>query len=102
MKEIKSLKDIMRDYKNDFFILEGLVKAAMLDPEATVRSAAIEGLKEFGGKEYGGVVKRLFNGDNQIFLVMQLPDYSPTTFCVCDIPNEYIGKPTRVYPAILK
>lgn len=92
----------MRDYKTDFLILEALVKAAMLDPEATIRSTAIEGLrKRYNDKESSDVIKRVFNGDNQIFLVMQLPNYLPTTFYLCDIPDEYAGLPTRVYPVRL-
>ena len=101
MTEIISLKEVFKDQKNDFLVLEVLVKAAMLDPDDSVRSLAIEGLRKYGSKESSGIIKSVFNGDNQIFLVMQLPGTSPKTFYLCDIPNEYIFRPTRVYDIIL-
>ena len=46
MTEIISLKEVFKDQKNDFLVLEVLVKAAMLDPDDSVRSLAIEGLRK--------------------------------------------------------
>ncbi|MEI6731323.1 MAG: hypothetical protein WCK90_01450 [archaeon] len=84
---------MFKTHPQDFPAFESFVKMAILDPAKQVRSKAIGYLSQIYKKSLRGV----FSGDNQLFLQFQTGDRINTLY-VCDMPQTYIGQPSRAVP----
>ena len=70
--------------------IESLAMTAMLNPEESRRRSAISSLLQNYANLRGGHVV-----NSQLFLIMDVEGRDTTAY-VCNIPHDYLGKPT--YP----
>jgi hypothetical protein len=86
---IEILKDDPLEAKRDI----ELICAATLHPDEELRGLTIKALE----KRYGGLLREVFAGDNQI--MMNVSDGEDSNVCyVCDLPKEYLGERAIFYP----
>ncbi len=78
---------------NSYELLETLVLAALLEPDAGVRDIARETI----GKKLSPYAHSISVGDNSVLLRLRDPKSGITGILyVCDLPKEYANAPVRL------
>jgi hypothetical protein len=75
------LKEIFKTDPGEIQILEDLVKYAMLDNSSRTRNAAVLAMK----KRYGGLVRRGFVADMQLYIDIAINQTDVSMVYVCDV-----------------
>lgn len=75
-------------------ILAALTKAAILDPSQIVRQISINELTNL----YKGFIRKGYELNGKLYLKINNKEDQPNTYFICQMPEEYIGKPSKPVP----
>ncbi len=92
--DIVDIKKVFEKSKNSSVMLEQLeqlVKAALLDPDDSIRLSHVKTLNRL----LRNALERGFALDNQLYINVRLNNSSSVTYLICDMPKTYLGSPSK-------
>jgi hypothetical protein len=92
--EIPKLDDILRDKPEDAEFLKVFLRGSILEPDVEIRSKVIC----FINKSLDDIFRGAYVKDAKIYIKIRNFNGGINTFYLEDVPNEYRGKSTEIYP----